>query len=218
MGAGRRTRRAVFLDRDGVINRNVLNPSSGEYEAPLAVRDFELIPGVTQALERLQGAGLLLFVVSNQPNCAKGKSDLAGHHAIDWELERHLIRARVSLAGKYYCLHHPDGRVQGMSGPCACRKPSPYFLLRAAREFGIDLKQSWMIGDRATDILCGRNAGTQTILIEPNGESCGLVPPDRIAADLAEAAQFICPAHDCGRDRCAEGRHSNSGARSTRCG
>ncbi|HEX5234774.1 MAG TPA: HAD-IIIA family hydrolase [Silvibacterium sp.] len=192
MGADRPARRAVFLDRDGVINRNILNPASGEYEAPLTVRHFELLPGASHALQRIQRAGYLLFLVSNQPNFAKGKSTLAEHQAIDRELQRQLIRARVRFAATYYCLHHPDGRVQGLSGPCPCRKPSPYFLLRAARKFGIDLEQSWMVGDRATDILCGRNAGARTIFIAPEKDSFESLFPDRIHVNLAEAAEFIC--------------------------
>ena len=118
MGADRRV---VFLDRDGVINRNVLNPSTGEFEAPLAVRDFSLLPGVCEALLRLQRAGFLLFLVSNQPNIAKGKSSLEELRAVDEELRRVLKAREVELAGHYYCLHHPEGEAPGYSGKCACR-------------------------------------------------------------------------------------------------
>jgi len=188
-------RRAVFLDRDGVINRNALNPATGEYEAPLTAEDFEILPRVREALLQLRDAGFLLFMVSNQPNYAKGKSSLAEHYAIDAELRRELTAIGVEFAASYYCLHHPDGSVAGFSGLCACRKPSPYFLLRARRQFGLNFQQSWMVGDRATDIECGRAAGTRTILIDPSGRGDGQAAPDWIAPDLAAAAEMICGAH-----------------------
>lgn len=189
------TRRVVFLDRDGVINRNVFNPATGEYEAPLTAEDFELLPGVRQALLQLRDAGFLLFLVSNQPNYAKGKSSLAELRAIDAELRRELDAIGIEFAAAYYCLHHPNGSVAGHSGPCACRKPSPYFLFRAMQEFRLDLEQSWMVGDRATDIECGRAAGVRTILIGPTGVDIERVAGDWIAADLTAAAEMICEAH-----------------------
>jgi D-glycero-D-manno-heptose 1,7-bisphosphate phosphatase len=195
MGAGQRAaRRAVFLDRDGVINQNVLNPASGEYEAPLTERDFALIPGALEALQRLHASGYLLFLVSNQPNYAKGKASLAEIYAIDAELQRELAAMRVEFAAAYYCLHHPEGDAAGYSGQCMCRKPSPYFLLRAMREFGLDREQCWMLGDRETDILCGRTAGVRTILIDASGLGRGQIEPDHIAVDLATAAGMICEA------------------------
>jgi D-glycero-D-manno-heptose 1,7-bisphosphate phosphatase len=192
MGKGQSPgRRAVFLDRDGVINRNILNPATGEYEAPLTVRDFSLLPGVPQALRKLRRAGFLLFLVSNQPNYAKRKSTLEDLDAIDREFRQQLAAMRVKFAGIHYCLHHPDGEVEGYSGPCKCRKPSPYFLLRACSEFGLDREQSWMVGDRATDVQCGKAAGVRTILIA-NGTGVTNAASDRMSADLAEAAEFIC--------------------------
>ena len=188
-------RRAVFLDRDGVINRNVFNRATGKYEAPLTAGDFELLPGVREALRGLRDAGYLLFLVSNQPNYAKGKCGLAGLRAIDAELRRELATIGAQFAAAYYCLHHPDGKVPGYSGLCACRKPSPYFLLRARRQFGLNFQQSWMVGDRATDIECGRAAGVRTILIDPSGRGDGQAPPDWIAPDLATAAEIICAGH-----------------------
>jgi D-glycero-D-manno-heptose 1,7-bisphosphate phosphatase len=190
MGAGT----AVFLDRDGVINRNIFNPASGDYEGPLTARDFALIPGVPDALQRLQRAGFLLFLVSNQPNYAKGKSMLADLRAIDAELRRELAAMRVEFAALYYCFHHPQGIVDGYSGPCVCRKPSPYFLLKAMKEFGVDPDRSWMVGDRATDIFCGRAAGVRTVLVDAEGPVARKVAPDRVARNLAEAAEMICTA------------------------
>jgi D-glycero-D-manno-heptose 1,7-bisphosphate phosphatase len=188
-------RRAVFLDRDGVINRIIFNPATGEYEAPLTVNDFALLPGVRNALRRLRDAEFLLFMVSNQPNYAKGKSSLVELSAIHAALHRELMGINVRFAAAYYCLHHPNGGPSRYSGACACRKPSPYFLLRARREFGLDFEQSWMVGDRASDILCGKAAGVRTVLIGATGTDAEQTFPDRIAPDLAAAADIICGTH-----------------------
>lgn len=194
MGAGQRARgrRAVFLDRDGVINQNIFNPATGKYEAPLTAGDFALIHGARAALHRLRRAGFLLFLVSNQPNYAKGKASLAEIRAIDAKLRRELGAVGIEFAARYYCLHHPEGTVAEYSGRCACRKPSPYFLVRAKREFRIDFEASWMVGDRATDIECGRAAGVRTILINAIGARGRQWGPDRVAKDLTEAADMIC--------------------------
>ena len=187
-------RRAVFLDRDGVINQNVLNAATGEWEAPLTAAEFGLVPGAREGLQRLRDAGFLLFLVSNQPNHAKGKSSLKEMGAIHDRLLRELEAMRVEFAAFYYCLHHLEGIVAAYSGACMCRKPSPYFLLKAAREFGVDLAQSWMVGDRTTDVLCGRVAGVRTVLIDAEGAVARKIAPDRVARNLGEAAEMICAA------------------------
>jgi D-glycero-D-manno-heptose 1,7-bisphosphate phosphatase len=189
---GNHRRRAVFLDRDGVINRNVLNPATGEFESPLTPDDFELLPGTLDALLALRSAGLLLFLVSNQPNIAKGKSTPEQLESIHQKLLSALTQAQIQFARFYYCFHHPQGVVSGYSGPCECRKPSPHFLLKAAREFNLDLSSSWMIGDRLTDVQCGKAAGARTIFIHPAQSQPGTaIQPDSFAPDLETAAQQI---------------------------
>jgi D-glycero-D-manno-heptose 1,7-bisphosphate phosphatase len=185
-------RRAIFLDRDGVINRNVLNLDTGEYEAPLSPAELHVLPGVLDALQQLQTAGFLLFLVSNQPNYAKRKSSLADLYAIHAKLQRELHNGGIAFAASYYCLHHAQGTRPGYSGPCACRKPSPYFLLRAIREFSLDPSQSWMIGDRPTDVLCGHAAGVRTILVASETPRLADAMPNHVAPNLSSAAELIC--------------------------
>jgi D-glycero-D-manno-heptose 1,7-bisphosphate phosphatase len=193
MGAVERgRRRAVFLDRDGVINRNVLNPATGELESPLAACDFEFIPGALHAMRELSSAGFLLFLVSNQPNFAKGKSTLEQLASIHDKFLAGITLAGIEFAQFYYCLHHPDGIVSGYSCDCECRKPSPYFLLKADSQFNLDLSGSWMIGDRPTDVACGRAAGAGTIFIHPSvGNSGGEPDSGKVARDLSAAARLI---------------------------
>ena len=162
------TGRAVFLDRDGVINRHVYYSRTGEWEAPLRPEDFELYPWTLEALRRLQAAGLPLFLVTNQPAHAKDKTtleDLRGVHAV---LEGQLNGAGITFREFYYCFHHPQGVITEYSGPCECRKPSPHFLNQAHDAHGIVLEDSWMVGDRDTDVFCGQAVGVRTIQVWPD--------------------------------------------------
>ena len=181
-------RRAVFLDRDGVLNRNVWNPATRQDESPLTPEQFELLPDVLPALRLLSDAGYLLFLVSNQPNYAKGKASMDMLNAIHCRLETALTEAEISFAAFYYCFHRPE-----FTGECICRKPSSYFLFQARDSFGIDLTASWMVGDRPTDIECGRAAGTRTIEISDPAVSPSLpkTKADYAAAGLWSAAKII---------------------------
>jgi D-glycero-D-manno-heptose 1,7-bisphosphate phosphatase len=186
--------RAVFLDRDGVINRNVMNPRTLAWEAPLTVEDFVLAPNALAALSALRQAGFLLFLVSNQPNYAKGKASLQTLENIHRHLLSLLDQQGIEFAAFYYCLHHPQGVVPGHSGPCRCRKPSPFFLLQARDQFGLDLERCWMVGDRASDIDCGHAAGVHTIYVRNQQEGAavdGVEPGAEFQADNLETAALI---------------------------
>lgn len=150
-------KRAVFLDRDGVLNPNVWYGDTREWESPRLPHEFRLADGVLPALATLRDAGFLLFIVSNQPNVAKGKAPPGALEAMHALLTGWLTAHRLSLAGAFYCTHHPT-----VTGPCLCRKPGPYFLHEAARDHDLRLTDCWMVGDRATDMECGRSAGTRT--------------------------------------------------------
>ena len=143
-------------------------------------------------MRALQAAGFLLFLVSNQPNYAKAKSSLETLGTIHEKLLTGLVSEGIEFAGYYYCLHHPHGTVAGYSGACECRKPSPHFLLRVQAEFDVDLGLSWMVGDRRTDIECGKAAGTKTILIRASETATEIgVQPDGTAPHLSAAARLI---------------------------
>lgn len=196
MGINHLTHRpAVFLDRDGVINENVLNPASGAWESPLSPDQLTVPSDTLKALHRFQSAGFLLFVVSNQPNYAKGKASMETLDAIHRRLAEFLRRDLVQIAEFYYCFHHPEGVVPGYSGPCECRKPSPYFLLRARDTHSLNLDASWMIGDRPSDVECGQRAGVRTVRILNSNE--GDTSQSRsseasfIANGLLEASEII---------------------------
>lgn len=188
------SRRAVFLDRDGVLNRNVFYADSGEFESPRFVEDLEIFSWTVTAAKLLSDQGFALFIVSNQPSFAKGKASLEQLVRVGARVREELEAAGVRLTRNYYCFHHPQSKVAGF-GDCICRKPSPEFLLRAAAEFGIDLGASWFVGDRATDIECGRRAGVRTIRVAPDHPDAGWQEEHPLAEfqakDLAAAAEII---------------------------
>ena len=186
-------RPAVFLDRDGVINELVLNLATGEYEPPHLPGDLVLFPDLIPSLRALQDTGFDLFLVSNQPDYAKGKTTLEQLRAVHEKLDRLLRANGIQFQDYYYCFHHPKGIIPEYSIACSCRKPKPYFLLKAAHDYKINLAQSWMVGDRDSDIECGKAAGTRTILIEYPASSKynGSSHPDFYSANLKDAVRII---------------------------
>ena len=149
--------KAIFLDRDGVLNALVYYPSHDEWESPRTPEDVELLPGVADAIREAAALGFLIFVVSNQPSAAKGKMTLEALHAVHAELVRQL--GDVPITAFFYCYHRSEDR-------CECRKPSPYFVLEAAKNYDLDLSASWFAGDQDGDIGCGRRAGVRTALLQ----------------------------------------------------
>lgn len=185
--------RAVFFDRDGVLVEPVWNPSTVEYESTHSLDDVQLCSNVLAPLRELQAQAFQLFIVSNQPSYAKGKTPLQNLRAIAQAVEDRFRAAGITFRQAYYCYHHPQGVVPGYARPCTCRKPQPFFLLLAAEHYGIDLSRSWMVGDRDSDVECGLRAGCRTILIRhPRArEQQGGTPPDYVAVDVAEATAII---------------------------
>jgi len=181
---------AIFLDRDGTLNREV------HY---LADPDrFEWLPGSLEAVGALARAGYLLIVVTNQSGIAQGLLDEDTLQAIHARMADDLLEIGVTLDGIYHCPHHPRLGESPWVGPCDCRKPAPGLLRQAIAEHSIDLQGSWMIGDSLRDVEAGRALGLPGILVrtgkgseqEPEwpaawNDNCS------IADDLAAAVQII---------------------------
>lgn len=157
----RNKQKAIFLDRDGTINKYV-----GYLRTP---EQFELLEGVGEAIRKINLSGYLAIVVTNQPVIARGEVTVDGLQQIHNKMETMLGKEGAYLDGVYYCPHHPDkgfaGEVEELKVVCECRKPKAGLLLKAAKDFNIDLSQSWMIGDSENDVLAGKNAGCKTALI-----------------------------------------------------
>jgi histidinol-phosphate phosphatase family protein len=186
--------RAVFLDKDGTLIEDV--PYNVD---PDLIR---LTPGAAEGLAALHAAGYRLVVISNQSGVARGYFPEEALAEVERRLGRLLAEFGVPLAGFYYCPHHPAGSVARYAVACPCRKPAPGMIVRAARDLGIDLTRSWLVGDVPEDVEAGRRAGCRTVLID-RGQKRGWESspgrrPDHAAADLAEAARLILSASPAG--------------------
>ena len=169
--------RAVFLDRDGVLNRATVRGDTPH--PPDRLSDVEILPGVAEALEKLRRKGYRLIVVTNQPDVARGSQT---KEAVE-EINQFLTR-KLRLDAVYTCYHDN-------SDDCACRKPKPGMLMRAADDHRIDLSASFMVGDRWGDVKAGAAAGCVTLLVKMPYSQCHRCSPDHVVADLREAADVI---------------------------
>lgn len=153
--------KAIFLDRDGTINKYVGFLRN--------IEDFQLIDGVSEAVKKINTSGYLAIVITNQPVIARGEVTFKELEEIHNKMETLLGLEGAYLDGIYYCPHHPhkgyEGEIPELKFDCECRKPKAGMLLKAAEDFNIDLSQSWMIGDGENDIMAGKNAGCKTALI-----------------------------------------------------
>ena len=158
--------KAVFLDRDGTINRYVGYLTD--------IHDFELLPGAAEAIRKINQSGYLAIVVTNQPVVARGEVTFEELNQIHQKMETLLGLEGAYLDGIYVCPHHPlrgfPGEISDLKIECKCRKPKPGLLYQAAEDFHIDLSHSWMIGDGWRDIEAGKRAGTRTACIQKNGK------------------------------------------------
>jgi histidinol-phosphate phosphatase family protein len=190
-------RPAIFLDRDGVVNKMWYDPDHGLLDSPRRIGQLRLAEGAVAGMRLLHHQGWPLVIVSNQPGLAKGTLTLTGLRRLTEALIRRLDDEGVRLAAVYYCPHHPSGRRRALRTDCDCRKPAPGLLLRGARDLGLDLTRSWMVGDGVTDVVAGHRAGCRTVWIGRwKCETCQAfttagVPPPAQAADLLEAARHI---------------------------
>jgi D-glycero-D-manno-heptose 1,7-bisphosphate phosphatase len=189
--------KAIFLDRDGVVNEMIYYPEHGIVDSPFTAAQFKIRPHVTEALKAFNDKDFKVIIVSNQPGMAKGHYSEAVFEEIREKMHREVENAGAFIDGEFYCLHHPEAKVAQFKANCDCRKPKPGLLLEAAETMNLDLSKSWMIGDGLTDIEAGKKAGCHTILLgRIKCELCHLMDktdarPDFVAADLLEAVSII---------------------------
>lgn len=148
-------RKAVFLDRDGTIIEDVCHLHR--------IEDIRILPGVPEAIRRLNEVGWLVIVVTNQSVVARGLLSEDQLKVIHKVIDKRLANRGARIDAWYYCPHHPGGIVREYSIECECRKPKPGMLLRAAREYDITLECSWMVGDKQSDVECGSRLGLRSI-------------------------------------------------------
>jgi D-glycero-D-manno-heptose 1,7-bisphosphate phosphatase len=169
--------RAVFLDRDGVLNRSLVR--EGKPYPPNSLDELEVLPGVEDACRSFKKAGYVLVCITNQPDVARGTQPLAVVEEIN-----QILKEKLDLDDVRVCLHDDaDG--------CDYRKPKPGHLLDAARDFDIDLTSSIMVGDRWRDTEAGQNAGCRTVFIDYSYDERQPTDPDHVCSDLQGAASWI---------------------------
>lgn len=184
-----RGRRAVFLDRDGTINREVDYLSDPD--------DFEFLPGAVEALAELSAAGFALVVVTNQSGIARGLLNESTLDKIHQRMNAGLMEAGVELDWIAYCPHHPTVGPAGYQADCSCRKPRPGMLLSAAGHLGIDLSASYCVGDSLRDVEAAEHVSVEGILVRTGkGEAQEAVAAERgeevrVVDDLRAAARYI---------------------------
>jgi D-glycero-D-manno-heptose 1,7-bisphosphate phosphatase len=166
---------AVFLDRDGTLMRDV------DYCGDPT--EVHLFPGTSEVLRKLKRAGYKLIIITNQSGIGRGYFTESAYRAVETEVTRQLGEKLIDAT--YFCPHAPEDE-------CECRKPQPGMILQGAREHHVDLRRSFLIGDKQSDIECGRNAGVKTVLVRTGyGAGPGPNAADLVADDLEEAAKMI---------------------------
>jgi len=184
-----KTVKAVFLDRDGVINKY-----PGNFEYVKSWEEFEFLPNIKPALKKLRDKGYDLFVISNQAGVAKGLYSQETLDLITRNMLKELGAGGIDISGVYYCTHHPDAH-------CSCRKPNSGLVLKAVEALqkngrALEIECSYFIGDSERDVETGRSVGLRTILLfsgreKPENRSAWQALPDYTAQDLAEAVGII---------------------------
>jgi len=179
-------KKAVFLDRDGVINRVCYHNEKGIY-SPMSLEEFDILPGVKESLKKLKKSGYFLAAVSNQPGVAFGYIDKKKLEEIDSFMKNELVIDEV-----YNCPHHPD-----FTGNCECRKPKDGLLMRAAGENGLDVSESFMIGDNLSDVKAGKKCRATFLIVRKKTVALlNLIEekkakPDYMVKSLKDAAGII---------------------------
>jgi len=159
------TKRAVFLDRDGVLNDLEYNREEGRIGSPLSSNQLRVVPHAGETVRNIRALGYEAILASNQPGVAKRQITHNEFERMNHKVRDDLAKHRTFLDAEYFCLHHPEALIPKYRLDCDCRKPKPGLLIRAAEERGIALGASFFVGDALADVKAGRAAGCKTILL-----------------------------------------------------
>jgi D-glycero-D-manno-heptose 1,7-bisphosphate phosphatase len=189
--------KAVFVDRDGVINDMVYDDEEGRVTSPVSARQLRVFPYVPSVVKKLRKEGFLVIVISNQPGVAKRQFTLGELGRMNRKIGAALEAEGTNFDAEYYCLHHPEALVPKYKVVCDCRKPKPGLLLRAAAEHRVNLLESFFVGDALMDVEAGKRAGCKTILVgHLNTFLTGMMErrqvfPDYVVPSLKEVPELL---------------------------
>ena len=158
-------KRAVFFDKDGVINDLTYNREEGIIGSPRSAKELDIFPYAAPSIKEIQSSGYLTIVISNQPGVGKKQFSLREFQKMQDKVDRALSKEGCRLDGEYYCFHHPSALISKYKVDCDCRKPKPGLFFKAAIERNIVLQNSFFIGDALIDVKAGKAAGCKTILV-----------------------------------------------------
>jgi len=189
--------KAIFLDRDGVINDLIYYSEEGIVDSPNSAKQFRISKGVIHALKKLKKLGYLLILISNQPGIAKKKYTLLEFKKIQKKMEEQLQKNKLDFDAQYYCLHHPNALDEKYKKNCSCRKPKSKMVLDGIKNFDIDLKYSYIIGDGLVDMKLAKKVKCRSIYVGNLNSTVtklftqNKIEPTFIVHDLLEAAKYI---------------------------
>ena len=189
--------RAIFLDRDGVINKLVYQKEEGIIDTPFSDSQLEISEYVPDAILDLRNAGYKIIIISNQPGIAKGYYTKDTFEKIQAKMRQVLEKKDAMVDDEFYCLHHPDAKNLKYRKRCSCRKPGIGMITKAVKIHKIDIKNSFFVGDGMVDLQAAKKAGCPSILIGNVNSTLTKIlkekklQPVYIAHDLKEAAEFI---------------------------
>jgi len=193
----KKTNKAIFLDRDGVLNDLILYSEDGILDSPNTAKDFRLIPNTIKPLKKLKKLGFYLILISNQPGIAKKKYDLNEFNKIKIKMETILAKNQIVFDAQYYCLHHPQAINKLYKKNCTCRKPKTKMFCDGIKDFDIDVKKSFVIGDGLVDMKLAKSVKCNSIFIGNVNSTIAKIfkqekiIPFYIAHDLDEAVNYI---------------------------
>ncbi|MBI4991299.1 HAD-IIIA family hydrolase [Candidatus Gottesmanbacteria bacterium] len=192
--------KAFFLDRDGIIVKMVYDAESGSPHPPLKPSQMEFVPGIFELLKTAKKLGYLNIIISNQPDIGLGRISKNDFDKISEKIRSSLSDKKLTLDAEYYCFHHPFAKLRKYREKCSCRKPLPGLISQAAKDFAVDLKRSWMLGDGVKDVIAGHKAGCKTILLANLHEAEYLkvleenlkdIKPDYLVKNLKEVITLL---------------------------
>jgi len=192
--------KAVFYDRDGVINEMAFDTENGIVHIPWQTNQIVLNHGIVELLKATKKLGFLNIIISNQPDIGLNRISEKIFRDVEMNIFEKIKIEGAIIDRTYYCFHHSYAKIEKYKKDCNCRKPKTGLFFQAAKEMDIDLSQSWMIGDGTTDIIAGHNAGCKTILITNNvqtghlkaiGDQLKNVKPNFIVKNLDEARKIF---------------------------
>lgn len=189
--------KAIFLDRDGVINKLVYQKEEGIIDTPFSESQLEVAESVPDAILKLRNAGYKIIIVSNQPGIAKGYYTKETFEKIQAKMRQILEKKGAIIDDEFYCLHHPDAKNSRYRKKCSCRKPGIGMITKATKTHKIDIKNSFFVGDGMVDLQAAKKIGCPSILIGNVNSTLTKIlsekklEPVYIAHDLKEAAEFI---------------------------